>query len=93
MDEFKRVYSNEEESKSIAYFWDHFDKENYSIWFGEYKYNHELQKVFMSCNLISGKLISSLFKLCIIINRKYILNLNYADFIATAPSLPTIIFC
>ncbi|XP_060834453.1 elongation factor 1-gamma [Rhopalosiphum padi] len=54
MDEFKRVYSNEEESKSIAYFWDHFDKENYSIWFGEYKYNSELQKVFMSCNLISG---------------------------------------
>lgn len=56
MDEFKRVYSNEEESKSIAYFWEHFDKENYSIWFGEYKYNNELQKVFMSCNLISGKL-------------------------------------
>lgn len=56
MDEFKRVYSNEEESKSIAYFWEHFDKENYSIWFGEYKYNSELQKVFMSCNLISGKL-------------------------------------
>lgn len=56
MDEFKRVYSNEEESKSIAYFWEHFDKENYSIWFGEYKYNEELQKVFMSCNLISGKL-------------------------------------
>lgn len=57
MDEFKRVYSNEEESKSIAYFWEHFDKENYSIWFGEYKYNNELQKVFMSCNLISGKLL------------------------------------
>jgi len=57
MDEFKRVYSNEEESKSIAYFWDHFDKENYSIWFGEYKYNSELQKVFMSCNLISGKFV------------------------------------
>ncbi|VVC34386.1 Thioredoxin-like fold,Glutathione S-transferase, N-terminal,Glutathione S-transferase, C- [Cinara cedri] len=54
MDEFKKVYSNEEESKSIAYFWEHFDKENYSIWFGEYKYNNELQKVFMSCNLISG---------------------------------------
>lgn len=56
MDEFKRVYSNEEESMSIAYFWKHFDKENYSIWFGEYKYNNELQKVFMSCNLISGRL-------------------------------------
>lgn len=61
MDEFKRVYSNEEESKSIAYFWEHFDKENYSIWFGEYKYNNELQKVFMSCNLISGKLLYHLY--------------------------------
>lgn len=63
MDEFKRVYSNEEESKSIAYFWEHFDKENYSIWFGEYKYNNELQKVFMSCNLISGKIhVESIFQ-------------------------------
>lgn len=58
MDEFKRVYSNEEETKSIAWFWEQFDPENYSIWFGEYKYNNELQKVFMSCNLISGKLVN-----------------------------------
>ena len=55
MDDFKRFYSNNEESKSIPYFWDKFDKENYSIWFGEYKYSDELTKVFMSCNLISGK--------------------------------------
>jgi elongation factor 1-gamma len=54
MDDFKRFYSNEEEAKSIPYFWEKFDKENYSIWFGEYKYNNELQKVFMSCNLITG---------------------------------------
>lgn len=54
MDDFKRCYSNEDESKSIPYFWQKFDKENYSIWFGKYKYNHELQKVFMSCNLITG---------------------------------------
>ncbi|KAJ9593304.1 hypothetical protein L9F63_015124 [Diploptera punctata] len=54
MDDFKRCYSNEDESKSIPYFWDKFDAENYSIWLGEYKYNDELQKVFMSCNLISG---------------------------------------
>jgi elongation factor 1-gamma len=54
MDDFKRFYSNNEESKSIPYFWDKFDKENYSIWFGEYKYSDELTKVFMSCNLISG---------------------------------------
>lgn len=55
MDEFKRSYSNEDESKSIAYFWEHFDSENYSIWYGEYKYREELTKVFMSCNLITGK--------------------------------------
>jgi elongation factor 1-gamma len=54
MDDFKRCYSNEDESKSIPYFWKKFDPENYSIWLAEYKYNDELQKVFMSCNLITG---------------------------------------
>jgi elongation factor 1-gamma len=54
MDDFKRSYSNEDESKSIPYFWEKFDPENYSIWYGEYKYADELTKVFMSCNLISG---------------------------------------
>ncbi|CRL05996.1 CLUMA_CG018881, isoform A [Clunio marinus] len=53
-DDFKRVYSNEDEAKSIPYFFEKFDTENYSIWFGEYKYPKELTKVFMSCNLISG---------------------------------------
>ncbi|XP_055385089.1 elongation factor 1-gamma [Condylostylus longicornis] len=53
---FKRVYSNEDESKSIPYFWDKFNENagDCSIWFGEYKYNDELTKVFMSCNLITG---------------------------------------
>lgn len=54
MDDFKRFYSNEEEAKSIPYFWEKFDPENYSIWFGEYKYPEELSKVFMSSNLIGG---------------------------------------
>lgn len=53
-DDFKRVYSNEAEDKSIPYFFEKFDSENYSIWFGEYKYANELTKVFMSCNLIGG---------------------------------------
>ncbi|KAH8419106.1 hypothetical protein KR222_005109, partial [Zaprionus bogoriensis] len=53
-DDFKRVYSNEDEAKSIPYFFEKFDAENYSIWLGEYKYNEELSKVFMSCNLITG---------------------------------------
>lgn len=54
MDDFKRFYSNEEEAKSIPYFWEKFDPENYSIWYGEYKYANELTKLFMSCNLITG---------------------------------------
>ncbi|XP_055525980.1 elongation factor 1-gamma [Wyeomyia smithii] len=53
-DDFKRFYSNEDESKSVPYFWEKFDSENYSIWYGEYKYPEELTKVFMSCNLITG---------------------------------------
>jgi len=55
MDAFKRVYSNEDTAtKAIPYFWDNFDTENYSIWYGEYKYPDELKQVFMSCNLITG---------------------------------------
>lgn len=53
-DDFKRFYSNEDEAKSIPYFWEKFDPEHYSIWYGEYKYPEELTKVFMSCNLITG---------------------------------------
>lgn len=53
-DDFKRSYSNESEDVSVPYFWTKFDPEHYSIWFGEYKYNHELTKTFMSCNLIGG---------------------------------------
>ncbi|XP_045499771.1 elongation factor 1-gamma [Colias croceus] len=54
MDDFKRCYSNEDESVSVPYFWEKFDPENYSIWYAEYKYPEELSKVFMSCNLITG---------------------------------------
>lgn len=54
LEDFKRFYSNNDVDKSIPYFWEKFDPENYSIWYGEYQYNHELEKVFMSCNLITG---------------------------------------
>ncbi|KAJ8309020.1 hypothetical protein KUTeg_013894 [Tegillarca granosa] len=55
LDEFKRTYSNSDTLKvALPYFWNKFDKENYSIWYCEYKYNDELEKIFMSCNLISG---------------------------------------
>jgi elongation factor 1-gamma len=55
MDEFKRVYSNEDTAeKAIPYFWKNFDSEHCSIWFCEYKYPEELTQIFMTCNLISG---------------------------------------
>jgi len=54
MDEFKRFYSNNDENLSVPWFWEHFDKENYSIWFCEYKYPEELSKIFMTCNLVGG---------------------------------------
>jgi len=54
MDDFKRVYSNEEVTVSIPYFWEKFDKENFSLWYCEYKFPKELTLVFMSCNLITG---------------------------------------
>lgn len=54
MDDFKRFYSNNDEDKSVPYFWEKFDKDNYSIWRCDYKYNDELTMVFMSCNLIGG---------------------------------------
>merc|ERR1711970_205178 len=54
MDEFKRFYSNNDENLSVPYFWEKFDKENYSIWMGEYKYDDELSKIFMTCNLVGG---------------------------------------
>jgi len=55
LDEFKRVYSNEDiKSKAIPYFWENFDKENFSIWLCEYQFPQELALTFQSQNLITG---------------------------------------
>merc|ERR1712055_1080986 len=54
LEEWKRFSSNNGEEPAIAWFWEHFDHENYSIWRGDYKYNDELTMVFLSCNLIGG---------------------------------------
>ena len=55
MDAFKRVYSNKDTvTEAIPYFWEHFNKEDYSIWLAEYMYDDELKRIFMSCNLVSG---------------------------------------
>uniref|UniRef100_A0A8C6U964 Eukaryotic translation elongation factor 1 gamma n=1 Tax=Neogobius melanostomus TaxID=47308 RepID=A0A8C6U964_9GOBI len=55
LDNFKRSYSNDDiEKVAIPHFWEHFDREGYSIWYCEYKYPQELTQTFMSCNLIGG---------------------------------------
>ncbi|CAF3263248.1 unnamed protein product [Rotaria socialis] len=55
MDEFKRVYSNEDTAeKALPYFWTNFDKDHCSIWFCEYKYSDELTQIYRTCNLASG---------------------------------------
>jgi len=55
LDEWKRTYSNKEtRTEALPWFWEHLDKEGYSLWFCDYKYNNECEKVFMTANLIGG---------------------------------------
>ena len=55
MDEFKRTYSNKDiETVAIPFFWEHFNKEDYSVWLAEYMYEDELARIFMACNLVGG---------------------------------------
>merc|ERR1711942_447876 len=55
LDEFKRVYSNEDiKTKAVPYFWENFDKENFSIWLCEYQFPEDLGMTFQSENLITG---------------------------------------
>ena len=55
LDEFKRKYSNEDTlSVALPYFWEHFDKDGWSLWYAEYRFPEELTQTLMSCNLITG---------------------------------------
>jgi len=55
LDAWKRTYSNEETRPvAIPWFWENFDAEGYSLYIGDYKYNNELEKLFMTCNLVGG---------------------------------------
>lgn len=55
MDAWKRCYSNNDTiPTAMNYFWEKMDKENYSCWFGKYKYGHEVPQTFMASNLIRG---------------------------------------
>uniref|UniRef100_A0A2K6N3B5 Elongation factor 1-gamma n=1 Tax=Rhinopithecus bieti TaxID=61621 RepID=A0A2K6N3B5_RHIBE len=54
LDEFKRKYSNEDTlSVALPYFWEHFDKDGWSLWYSEYRFPEELTQTFMSFNLIT----------------------------------------
>lgn len=55
LDEWKRTYSNNDTRPvALPWLWEHFDAEGYCWFFCEYKYNNELQKVFMTSNLVGG---------------------------------------
>ncbi|RKP12660.1 hypothetical protein BJ684DRAFT_20814 [Piptocephalis cylindrospora] len=55
LEDWKRFYSNNDtKPDAMDYFWKNLDREGYSIWKVDYKYNDELTKVFMSSNLIGG---------------------------------------
>jgi elongation factor 1-gamma len=54
IDEFKRFYSNNPLDPALAFLWEKFDNEGWSMWFCDYKYNDELTKVFMTTNLVGG---------------------------------------
>ncbi|KAF8510640.1 elongation factor 1-gamma [Hysterangium stoloniferum] len=57
LEDWKRAYSNMDtrgEGGSIKWFYEKFDKEGFSIWRVDFKYNNELTQTFMSSNQIGG---------------------------------------
>eukprot|EP00002_Diphylleia_rotans_P002112 TRINITY_DN112_c0_g1_i3.p1 TRINITY_DN112_c0_g1~~TRINITY_DN112_c0_g1_i3.p1 ORF type:complete len:441 (-),score=94.77 TRINITY_DN112_c0_g1_i3:337-1659(-) len=56
LDEWKRKYSNTKKirEEAVPWFWDNYDPEGFCMYFAEYKYNDELNKLFMTCNLVGG---------------------------------------
>jgi len=55
LDEWKRTYSNKDIRKeALPWLWQNIDKEGYSVWFADYKYNAECEQLFRTCNLIGG---------------------------------------
>ncbi|RDL35123.1 putative translation elongation factor eEF-1, gamma chain [Venustampulla echinocandica] len=54
LDEWKRQYSNHEAPEALAWFWENYKADEYSLWKIDYKYNDELTMVFMSANLVGG---------------------------------------
>lgn len=56
IEEWKRVYSNASDTRkdALPWLWKNFDKEGYSFWFFDYKYNEDFEELFKTCNFIGG---------------------------------------
>lgn len=55
LEDWKRFYSNNDtRPTAIDYFWKNFDPAGFTIWRIDYKYNDELARIFMTCNLVTG---------------------------------------
>nr|XP_039252835.1 elongation factor 1-gamma-like [Styela clava] len=55
MDDWKKIYANNQNSDVyMKYFWENFDKEKYSIWRGNYKYNDDFRMEFLASNYAQG---------------------------------------
>ncbi|KAJ7709283.1 hypothetical protein B0H16DRAFT_1280976, partial [Mycena metata] len=57
LEDWKRVYSSKEvrgAGGSLEWFYEHFDKEGFSLWRVDFKYPEELTQTFLSNNQIGG---------------------------------------
>ncbi|KAF9461364.1 elongation factor 1-gamma [Collybia nuda] len=57
LEDWKRAYSNKETrgpGGALEWFYEHFDKEGFSVWRFDFKYNEDLTHTFMSANQITG---------------------------------------
>ncbi|KAF5349068.1 hypothetical protein D9757_012201 [Collybiopsis confluens] len=57
LEDWKRAYSNKEtrgKDGALEWLYEHFDKDGFSLWRVDFKYNEELTQTFMSSNQIGG---------------------------------------
>ena len=57
LEDWKRAYSNKDTrgaGGALEWFYENFDKDGFSVWRVDFKYNEELTQVFMSSNQIGG---------------------------------------
>lgn len=57
LEDWKRAYSNKDTrgaDGALEWFYQNFDKEGFSVWRVDFKYNEELTQVFMSSNQVGG---------------------------------------